>query len=173
MFNRLTFLLALIVLGASALVLRLPQVEAQVPCFPTSPLSTTCAPVTYPVTICADRFAPYAYSGYYFGMPVAFFGQTYIYNAPNPYNFYNLSPPHLLRLQVQQGSTFASNTIVSVEVLPDLCTPAAAPTPVPTQAPQIVYVPQPVAAPARQPVPLGEKAGISPPKTGDAGLASE
>ena len=177
---KLVALGAAALLVAGALLVRMDRVQAQMPpCVPVTALSTTCAPVTYPVTICSDQLGPYAYpsqffGGYYSGMSVAFFGSTYFYNAPNPYNFYNSYPNRLLELTVQPGATYGSNTIVGVKVLPSLC---AQPAPTPTVAPTIVYVPQPVVAPA--PVAAlprtfdDVKAGIAaiqPPRTGDAGL---
>ena len=166
---KLAFLTGLTLVAASLIGLRMDRVQAQQPCVPISALSTVCAPVTYPVIICVDQLAPYAYPtqfypGYYNGMSAAFYGQTYFWNGPNPYNFYNSYPNRQLELTVQPGTTYGGNTIVGVKVLQSLCTPPVAPTAVPAP---------PIATPVvitRVIVEAPVKAGIVPPKTGDAGL---
>lgn len=180
MLRKLLGLTVLVVLGASALLWRMDRVSAQIPpCVPISPLSTLCAPLERVVTICPDQLAPFvnpalAY-GYWQGMPVSFYGQTFYYNAAYAPAFY-YGTPYMLRLHVSAPTQSQPyGTITLVEQLTDRpCTQAfAAPTPIPTVAPTIVYRTVEVAKPQTFEAVKAGVAAISPPRTGDAGLKAD
>lgn len=153
--------------------------EAQVPyCIPITPFSTTCAPVQTIRVLCPDRFPSSVINPYFAG-----------YSPANPYlvNYYGNQVPMLNSLYYGYNGpsvvTFENGVITNVRQLPDsgLCPTitalplAAAPTPVPTQAPQIIYVqpPAPAVSQASSIRSVPPKVGIAPPRTGDAGLLIE
>ena len=184
MFKKLVFLATIAVLLGSSLLLRLSSADAQQPCFPVAPYSTVCAPITSLVVVCPGQSIfnlpannvlnqYYPFSAYYNGYVGQPFNGSFNY-VNYGFNTYSVvAMPTIL--------TVTNNQIANVLQVPEhpQCpanVPAAyqAPTPVPT--PTIIRVEVPVVqavqalAPSRQAVPLGEKAGIRPPSTGDAGL---
>ena len=159
-------------LVASALLVRLDRVQAQVPCVPVSQFSTVCAPVKVQVPICSYELAPFINPNlgynYWHGMPISFNGSVYFYTAPRPIGYYYGFGPNLPLLL-----TVENNMVTEVTILPNSgqCQPPAAPTPVPAVSPQIIVAPLPT--PALPTTFSDVKAGIAairPPATGDAGL---
>lgn len=144
--------------------------EAQTPfcAFPVNPYSTVCAPFETVRILCPGQF-----NNLFAAQQSLYFPG---YSAFNPYfvSYYGYQVPVLNGLyynyQVPMLVTIDSlGNVTNVQALPDsrICAPAV-PTPVPTPVvvekvvERVVQVPVQVAAPA--------KAGILPPKTGDAGL---
>ena len=166
MLKRLLALTVFLVLGTTALMVKMPSARAQVPCLPVTPLSTACAPIS--AILCPDQLngllSRAFYSQYYSAANpyfVNYYGRPYpVYNSL----FYNIPYPAVVNFDANGAITFVQQISNS-----GLCAPPPAPTAVPAPA---IATPVVVTQIVREVV-VPAKAGILPPKTGDAGLAGE